>query len=64
MNESAPGVFNDNVCALYLGNSGDDLGLVGVDPLEALAPYDFSFEVIRESAGGGGRRPHGIGRGR
>ena len=51
MNESAPGEFDKTVGALSLGRSCNDLGLVVVDPSEALAPHNFFVKVDMESTG-------------
>ena len=64
MNESAPGEFDKTVGALSLGRSCNDLGLVVVDPSEALAPHNFFCQSRHGIDGGGGRHPREIGRGR
>ena len=51
LDESLPGAFDKTVDALYLGGSRNDLGLVVVDPSEALAPHEFAIEVIVDLAG-------------
>ena len=48
---SDPSAFNDTIGALYFGGGCDDLGLVVVCPLEALAPHEFLIELGMESAG-------------
>ena len=51
LDEIPPGAFDETVGALSLGESGDDLVLVVVDPPEALPPHEFAVEVSVESAG-------------
>ena len=51
LDESPPGAFDETVCALSCGGSGNDLGLVVVDPSGALAPHKFAVEVSVELAG-------------
>ena len=41
LDESAPGAFDKTVGALSFGEVCNDLGLVAVDPSEALAPHEF-----------------------
>ena len=51
LDDSPPGAFGETVGALYLGGGGDDLGLVVVDPPEALYPHNFAVEVSVELVG-------------
>ena len=51
LDKGLPGAFDETVGALSLVGGGDDLGLVSVDPLEALAPHEFLVKVRMESAG-------------
>ena len=44
------GAFDESVSALSLGRSSDDLGLVVVDPSDALAIHDFAVKVRVELA--------------
>ena len=51
LNKSPPGAFYEAVGTLSIGGSDNDLGLVVVDPLEALATHEFLVEASVESAG-------------
>ena len=51
LDEIPPGAFEETVGALSLGESGDDLVLVVVDPPEALPPHEFAVEVSVELVG-------------
>ena len=53
LDEGLSCTFDKTVGALSLGGGGNDLGLVVVDPSEAVAPHDLLVEVSMGSAGEG-----------
>ena len=50
LDESAPGLFEETVGAMSFGEGYNYLGFVVVDPLEALAPHEFTVEAGVEAA--------------
>ena len=46
-----PGAFDRTIGAPSLGGSDNDLGIVVVDPPDALSPHEFAVEVSVELAG-------------
>ena len=50
LDEGPPGAFGETVGTLSLGGGGNDLGLVVVDPSDALAIHDFAVKVRVELA--------------
>ena len=51
LDDSPSGSFDKTVGALSLGGSGNDLGIVVVDPSGALASHKFAVEASVELAG-------------